>query len=180
MSNNKTKKTGSMKMKPGSKLVSEVKERAIKAVEKSHLLQNTLSIISDMRSQARSIRNDANEEVHKLLDVLQHSYHDLEGQARKAQGKAKTQAKEGVHHLLSKWEEKKESLPKKFVSEMDQLIARLGFAKKPAAKKNTATKGKGQPSAKAKAKANTPVRAPSKPKKLVIRKVQSGSDNASS
>src|SRR5690242_590216 len=97
MSNKETQKASSKKMKPGIKIVNQAKERAIKgaqkiisklpnAVEKSPFLQNTLTMIMDMQQQARSIKKDANEEVHKLLEVLQHSYHDVESQATKVKG----------------------------------------------------------------------------------------------
>lgn len=152
---------------PGLKIAQKIISKIPQAVEKSPFLQNTLSMIMEMQQQAKSIKKDANEEVHKLLDLLQHSYKDIGEQARKAGGDAKKQAKEGVHQLLEKWEAKKGKLPKKFVGEMDNLLKQVGLtgkAKKPAARAKAKTASKAAPKAKAAAKPAAKAKAAPKPK----------------
>lgn len=107
------------------KITQKIIDQIPKAVEKSPFLQNTLTMIVEMQQQAKSIKKDAGEEVHKILEVLHHSYSDMEAKARK---------------LVDKWEEKKGKLPKKFVGQMDTLLTQVGLAKKKTAAKKTATK----------------------------------------
>jgi hypothetical protein len=129
-------------MKGAQKIMDQIP----KAVEKSPFLQNTLTMIAEMQHQAQSIKKDAGEEVHKILEVLHHSYSDVESKARKASDSAKKQAKSGLSQLIAKWEEKKDHLPKNFVGQMDNLLKQVGLthkatsAKKPATKKAAAAK----------------------------------------
>lgn len=174
MTDRETNKASSKKMKPGMKIAAKAKESAMKgaqklinqlpkAVEKSPFLQNTLTMIMEMQQQAKSIKKDANEEVHKLLEVIQHSYHDIEVQARKVGGEAKKQAKDSVHQLLEKWEAKKGTLPKKFVGEMDNLLNQVGLGKKSGSAKPVATARKTSVTKKTAAKSTTKAAAPKKP-----------------
>ncbi len=158
-------------------ITQKIIEKIPKAVEKSPLLQNTLSMIVEMQQQAKSIKKDAGEEVHKILEVLHKSYAEFEAKAKQASEKAQKQAQSGLNNLVQKWEEKKEKLPQKFVGQMDTLLTQVGVvkakgasAKKSASKKaapaKTAAASKKTASAKKTAAAPAP-----KAKKLVIKKV---------
>jgi hypothetical protein len=139
------------------KITQKIIDQIPKAVEKSPFLQNTLTMIAEMQQQAKSIKKDAGEEVHKILEVLHHSYSDIEKKAQK---------------LVDKWEEKKGTLPKQFVGQMDTLLKQVGLAKKKAnaskkapARKTTVAK-KAAPVKKATTAKATAVKA-----KKVIKKV---------
>lgn len=153
-------------MKGAQKIIDQIP----KAVEKSPFLQNTLTLIVEMQQQAKSIKKDAGEEVHKILEVLHHSYSDIESKAKKASEKAKKQAQGGLTQLVAKWEEKKDKLPKNFVSQMDSLLKQTGLtekakakAKKPAAKKAAVAKKAAAPAKKAAAVKKTAAASKAKP-----------------
>lgn len=143
-----------------------------KAVEKSPFLQNTLGMIIEMQQQAKSIKKDAGEEVHKILEVLHKSYAEFEVKAREASEKAKKQAQNGVTNLVQQWEEKKDKLPKKFVGQMDTLLMQVGVVKKAtASKKSPAKKTSTAKAATAPKKAAAPKKTASTAPKKVIKKV---------
>jgi hypothetical protein len=133
-------------------------------------------MIVEMQQQAKSIKKDAGEEVHKILEVLHKSYAEFEAKAKKASEKAQKQAQSGLNNLVQKWEEKKEKLPQKFVGQMDSLLTQVGVvkskagsAKKTASKKTATAKTAAAPKKTATAK-KAAAPAP-KAKKLVIKKV---------
>lgn len=173
MKKKETAKTGSQKLKDQAiKGAKKFIDQLPKAVEKSPLLQSTLVMIVDMQQQAKSIQKDANEEVHKILEVLHHSYGDIEAKARHAGDKAKKQAQDGLGQLLEKWHEKKGALPKKFTNEMDSLLQRVGLTKtkKPSAKSKKSTSSTKKSTTATKKKPTTKAK-PAATKKLVIKKV---------
>jgi len=157
-------------------ITQKIIEKIPKAVEKSPLLQNTLSMIVEMQQQAKSIKKDAGEEVHKILEVLHKSYAEFEAKAKKASEKAQKQAQSGLNNLVQKWEEKKEKLPQKFVGQMDTLLTQVGVvkAKSASAKKSASKKAAPSKTAAAPKKTATAKKAAApapKAKKLVIKKV---------
>jgi hypothetical protein len=158
-------------------LTQKIIDKIPKAVEKSPLLQNTLSMIVEMQQQAKSIKKDAGEEVHKILEVLHKSYAEFEAKARKASEKAQKQAQSGLNNLVQKWEEKKEKLPQKFVGQMDSLLSQVGVVKKHGSTKKAPSKKAAAAKTPAPVKKSAPAKktvsaAPAtKAKKLVIKKV---------
>lgn len=75
--------------------------------------------------------------------------------------KISAQTKESVAQLLQTWNENKEHLPEKLVSEMDRLLDKVGLARKATAK----TKSSDKPvAAKPAKKAAAPKKAPAKKK----------------
>lgn len=151
-------------------ITQKIIEQIPKAVEKSPLLQNTLTMIVEMQQQAKSIKKDAGEEVHKILEVLHKSYAEFEAKAKKASEKAKKQAQGGLTQLVAKWEEKKGKLPPKFVGQMDSLLMQVGVVKKATVSKKSPVK---KATTASKTSVATKKAAPAKksPAKKVIKKV---------
>lgn len=155
-----------------------------KAVDKSPILKTTKALFEEAQVQAKSIKQDASEEMNKILEMLNTSLHEVESKAKIVKGAAKAQAMVSMHHLMEKWDMEKIKLPQKLVTEIEKLLVKMGVPERNAPLKvqvktpkssaaASATK-KAKPSAPAKksaaAKAKAPVAKKVAPKKPAAKK----------
>jgi membrane-associated HD superfamily phosphohydrolase len=106
------------------------------SLEHLKVVQRVADVLEEMHERAQDVKQEASKELKKLMKLYAGNYQGLEKKLHQATNEAKKQAQLSMIHLLQKWHENKEKLPKALTSEIEKLIGQLGV-KKASVKKTT-------------------------------------------
>ena len=147
------------------------------SVEHIQIVQQVAGVLEELQSRVCDVKDEAKKELNKLMKLYEGNYKGLEKKVHQVTTEGKKQAQMSMIHLLQKWHEHKEKLPKPLTNEIEKIIEQIGTAaagksvKKasPKAAKKTTTAKKPGPVAK---KTTT---AAAKKKTTVVKKTRAAS-----
>lgn len=140
-----TKKTSAKKTSKASNILSSLPE----SLEHIKIVQQVAGVLEELQTRVCDVKDEAKKELNKLMKLYEGNYKGLEKKVHQVTTEAKKQAQMSMIHLLQKWHEHKEKLPKPLTMEIEKIIDHLGNAtqkktakkpRSPAAKKTTAPK----------------------------------------
>lgn len=110
------------------------------SVENIEIVQQVATVLCELQNRVKDVKAEANKELKKILKKYENRYQDLEKKVHKVTLDAKKQAQTGIIHILQKWHEHKEKLPKPLTKEIEKIIAQIGTKiSKSQVKKSTST-----------------------------------------
>jgi phage-related minor tail protein len=134
---NKTEKK--TKMKKSASLLHSLPE----SIENLGVVKQVAGIIDQMQDVAADVKEEASKELQKVLKRCETSYKTLEKKVHRVSAEAKKQAQVSIMHLMQKWHESKEKLPKGLTTEIEKLVGHLSKKKeKPKVQKKASTRKK--------------------------------------
>lgn len=184
----KTKKAAKSRSSKANPKKSEKKgARLLKSLPESfeHLkvVQRVADVIEEMHERAQDVKAEARNELKKLIKLYQGNYEGLEKKLHEATNEAKKQAQLSMLHLLQKWHDNKEKLPKALTSEIEKIVGQIGakgVRKIKTVSKKVATKTEAKKEKKAPVKTRTKAAATTAKKTAVTAKKTAPKKRASS
>lgn len=108
--------------KKGTRLLKSLPE----SFEHLKVVQRVADVIEEMHERAQDVKAEARNELKKLIKLYQGNYQGLEKKLHDATNEAKKQAQLSMLHLLQKWHENKEKLPKALTTEIEKIVGQIG------------------------------------------------------
>lgn len=134
----KSSSTTATKRKPKtSSLLKSLPE----SVEHIEIVQQVAGVLEELQHRVLDVKEEASKELKKLMKRYESNYRTLEKKVHQVTSEAKKQAQTSMIHLLQKWHEHKEKLPKPLANEIEKIIDQIGtrMVAKPAAKRTKKT-----------------------------------------
>jgi hypothetical protein len=153
-----------------SKLLKSLPE----SVEHIEIVQQIAGVLEELQNRVLDVKEEASKELSKLMKRYEANYKGLEKKVHQVTLEAKKQAQTSMIHLLQKWHEHKEKLPKPLTKEIEKIVEQIGtkvVAAKPAKK---ATAKKATVASSIKKKRGTTARSASKKPMASMKEIHSG------
>lgn len=127
------------------------------SVEHIEIVQQVAGVFSELQKRVLDVKAEASKELKKIMKRYESNYKGLEKKVHEVTSEAKKQAQTSMIHLLQKWHEHKDKLPKPMAKEIEKIIEQIGAKmvmgqtkKTSARKKTSATRRKKSAAAKRK------------------------------
>lgn len=127
------------------------------SVEHIQIVQQVAGVLEELQTRVCDVKDEAKKELNKLMKLYEGNYKGLEKKVHQVTTEAKKQAQMSMIHLLQKWHEHKEKLPKPLTTEIEKIIEQIGSAAAKKAARKTAPKAKKTPTPRKTAAAKKPV-----------------------
>lgn len=96
------------------------------SMENIQVVQQVACVLDELQNRVLDVKAEANREIKKLMKLYESNYKDLEKRVHKVTSEAKKQAQTSMIHILQKWHEHKEKLPKPLINEVEKILAQIG------------------------------------------------------
>lgn len=117
------------------------------SVEHIQIVQQVAGVLEELQTRVCDVKDEAKKELNKLMKLYEGNYKGLEKKVHQVTTEAKKQAQMSMIHLLQKWHEHKEKLPKPLTTEIEKIIEQIGTAAAKKAARKTEPKAKKTPAA---------------------------------
>ncbi len=144
-----------------SKTSSNILKSLPESLEHIKIVQQVAGVLEELQTRVCDVKDEAKKELDKLMKLYEGNYKGLEKKVHQVTTEAKKQAQMSMIHLLQKWHEHKEKLPKPLTTEIEKIIDHIGNA----TQKKTAKKPKSSAAKKTSTKKSSPSRVVSATKK---------------
>jgi vacuolar-type H+-ATPase subunit H len=138
------------------------------SMENIQVVQQVACVLDELQNRVLDVKAEANRELKKLMKLYESNYKDLEKRVHKVTSEAKKQAQTSMIHILQKWHEHKEKLPKPLINEVEKILAQIGT--KVMTKKSPKSSGKSKAPVEKKRTARSTVRKKPVKKSVGMRK----------
>jgi hypothetical protein len=171
------KKTSSTTKKTAKKAPSNFLKSLPESVEHIQIVQQVAGVLEELQSRVCDVKDEAKKELNKLMKLYEGNYKGLEKKVHQVTTEAKKQAQMSMIHLLQKWHEHKEKLPKPLTNEIEKIIEQIGSAAAKKTEKKASSKAakKTAPAVRKTPAAKKPVASAAKKKAAPVKKTRAAS-----
>lgn len=133
----KTTKTTARATKTRKAKTSNLLKSLPESVEHIEIVQQVAGVLEELQHRVLDVKEEASKELKKLMKRYETNYRSIEKKVHQVTSEAKRQAQTSMIHLLQKWHEHKEKLPKPLANEIEKIISHVGtrMMTKPVAKR---------------------------------------------
>jgi hypothetical protein len=119
-------KKGGTAIKGGKLRASTLLKSLPESVEHIQIVQQVAAVLEELQNRVIDVKEEASKELNKLMKRYEANYKTLEKKVHQVTSEAKKQAQTSMIHLVQKWHEHKEKLPKSLSNEIEKIIEQIG------------------------------------------------------